>query len=150
MPAAILPAWIDSMGNDTLSTVVSIIRWPILAVLVMAGLAVLYRYAPNRDEPKWQWTSWGAVIATVIWVVASLAFSFYASAFGNYNKTYGSMAAVVVLMLWLMISAACILLGAQINAELEHQTEKDSTQGSAQPRGTRDAYVADHVGAASS
>ena len=87
----------------------------------------------------------GAVGATVLWLVASGLFSLYASHFGSYNKTYGSMAAVIVMMLWMFITAACVLLGAELNAELEHQTEKDSTKGPPRPLGQRDATMADEV-----
>jgi membrane protein len=88
----------------------------------------------------------GGVAATLLWIIASGAFSFYSSHFGSYNKTYGSMAAVVVTMLWLYITAACVLVGAEFNAELEHQTEKDSTKGPPEPLGQRDAAMADTVG----
>ena len=115
---------------------------------MMAALSILYRLAPDRDQPRWRWVSWGAAIATIIWIVASLGFSLYTSTFANYSKTYGSMAAVVITMLWLWITALCILLGAEINAELERQTHKDSTRGPARPKGVRDAYAADTVGAA--
>lgn len=111
-----------------------------------AGLAVLYRYAPDRDEPQWRWTSWGAGIATAVWIVASLLFSLYASRFGSFNETYGSLAAVVVLMLWLMITAFSIILGAEINAEMEAQTERDTTVGEEQPMGERGAEKADALG----
>jgi membrane protein len=142
------PTWIASLGNDVLSTVVSILRWPVLVVLFMAGLAVLYRYAPDRDEPKWRWVSWGSGIATGLWILSSVLFSLYANMFGSYNKTYGSVAAVVVTMMWLFITAACVLLGAEINAELEHQTMKDSTKGEPRPLGDRGAEMADTVGEA--
>jgi membrane protein len=144
---AVVPAWVEGSGS-TLATAVSIARWPLLVVLMMVALSILYRIAPDRDQPRWRWVSWGAAIGTVIWIVASLAFSFYTSNFGNYSKTYGSMAVVVVTMLWLWITALCILLGAEINAELERQTYKDSTRGPAQPKGDRRAYAADTVGAA--
>jgi len=141
-----IPAWLDSRGWSTASSVVSVVRWPAIVVFMMAALAVLYRFAPDRDEPKWRWTSWGAGIATAAWLLASIGFSIYATNFGSYNKTYGSMAAVVVMMLWLYITAACVLLGAEINAELERQTTKDSTKGADQPMGQRQATVADTVG----
>jgi membrane protein len=144
---AVAPGWLGDVGGSAMSTVVAVLRWPVLIVLMMAALAVLYRVAPNRDEPRWRWTSWGAALATVVWIVASLGFSFYSSNFGNYSKTYGSMAVVVVTMLWLWITALCVLLGAEVNAELERQTAKDSTKGAERPRGQRDAVAADTVGA---
>lgn len=142
------PSLIESTGNDAARLAVSILRWPVLLVLMVGALSALYRYAPDRHQPKWRWVSWGSVAAAVLWIAASMAFSFYASHFGSYNKTYGSMAAVVVLMLWLFITSLCVLVGAELNAELEHQTEKDSTRGEAEPRGRRNAFVADTVGKA--
>jgi membrane protein len=93
--------------------------------------------------------SWGAVIAVVLWVAASLLFRLYAANFGSYDETYGSLAAVVMLLLWLLITAFVVLLGAQINAEMEHQTTVDTTEGPDRPIGDRDATMADTVGAAS-
>jgi membrane protein len=144
---ALAPAWADSVGNDALSTAISIVRWPLLIVVMMAALAALYRLGPDRDQPRWRWVSWGAVIGTAVWIVASLLFSVYTSNFGNYSKTYGSMAVVVVTMLWLWITSLCVLIGAEVNAELERQTERDSTRGAARPRGQRGAEVADEVAA---
>lgn len=123
---------------------VSLLRWPLLALLMMIGLAFLYRYGPSRANPRWTWVSWGAVIATVFWVAASIGFSLYVANFGSYDKTYGSLGAVVVLMFWLYISAFVVLLGAELNAELEHQTAHDTTTGKPQPAGERGAFVADH------
>lgn len=127
-------------------TVFSVLRWPALAVVAMIGLAALYRYAPDRDEPRWQWVSLGAVVATVLWLVGSSLFSLYANKFGSFNETYGTLSAVIVLLLWLSLTAFFILLGAEINAESEHQTVRDSTEGPERPKGERDAYVADTVG----
>lgn len=129
-----------------LRVLVSILRFPVLAGGMMIGLAVLYRYAPDRDDAQWQWVSWGAALATALWVVASILFSVYASSFSSYNKTYGSLAAIIVLMLWLLITAAVVILGAELNAELESQTARDSTVGEERPLGERDARAADVVG----
>lgn len=122
------------------------LRWPLLAALMMVGLSVVYRFGPDRDDPEWTWVSWGAAIATVLWVAMSAVFSFYVSSFGKFNETYGTLAGVVVLMLWLSLSAFIVLVGAEINAELERQTAKDTTRGPDRPIGTRDAYAADTVG----
>jgi len=149
MLLTVAPSWIEGTGSAALGLAVTVVRWPALFVAMMVGLAVIYRYAPDRDEPKWRWVSWGAAIATALWVLASVGFSIYASQFGSYNKTYGSMAAVVITMLWLYLTALCVLLGAVVNAELEHQTMKDTTKGEPEPLGKRDAFVADTVGAAS-
>ena len=143
---AVLPAWLSSSPlGDAAETAVSIGRWPVLLVLMLAALAFLYQVGPDRDRPTFRWVSWGAVIATVLWLGASGAFSLYVSRFGSYNETYGTMGAVIVLMLWLLITALCVLIGAEINAELEHQTATDTTKGPRQPIGTRGAYVADTV-----
>jgi membrane protein len=124
--------------------------WPVLGAGLAVGLAVLYRVGPDRDDPEWRWVSWGAVIAVVLWVIASIAFQVYTANFASYNKTYGSLAAVVVLLMWLWLSAYVVLLGAQINAEMEHQTAHDTTVGRDRPIGHRRAEMADTIGAPSS
>jgi membrane protein len=123
----------------------AIVRFVLLAVLLLAGLAALYRYGPDRDKPKWGWASPGSVVATVLWVLASVGFSVYVNAFGNYNKTYGALAGIIILMLWLYLTAYVVLVGAELNAELELQTAKDTTAGPTRPLGERDAHAADHV-----
>jgi membrane protein len=121
-------------------------RWPLTAICIVVALAVLYRYAPSREKPQWRWVSWGAVAAAVLWVVGSALFSLYVSNFGNYNATYGSLAAIVILITWLLLGAFSILLGAEINAELERQTAQDTTVKESQPMGRRGAYAADTLG----
>jgi membrane protein len=144
---ALLPALVGNLGlPETVQAWARWLRWPILAGAFMAALAVLYRYGPSRAEPRWRWVSWGAAAATLLWIVGSLLFSWYVTNFGSYNETYGSVGAVVILMMWFWLSAYIVLLGAELNAEMEHQTEQDSTSGTAQPLGRRGAYVADHVG----
>jgi membrane protein len=127
---------------------VAVLRFVVLAGLLVAGLAVLYRYAPDRDEPKWTWVSWGSGIATLLWVLASVGFSVYATFFGNYNKTYGALAGVIILMFWLFLTAFVVLLGAELNTEMELQTARDTTAGPERPMGERQAHAADHVAAA--
>jgi len=129
--------------NGPLRWVIEVVRWLLLAALVMVALAVLYRVAPDRDAPKFRWVSAGAATATVLWLVASAAFSLYVTFFGNYAKTYGALAGVVLLMLWLWLTSYAILLGAEINAESEEQTVKDTTSGPEQPLGRRGAVKAD-------
>ena len=124
----------------------SILRWPVLGTLVVLGLAALYRYAPARDNPRWRWVTPGALVATVLWLVGSVGFSVYASVFGDYQKTYGGLSAVVVLLLWLYVTAYIIVFGAELDAETERQTARDSTVGSTKPLGQRRAYAADTVG----
>jgi membrane protein len=125
--------------------IVAIVRFVVLAGLLVVGLAVLYRYAPDRDEPKWGWVSWGSGIATLLWVLASIGFSIYVNAFGNYNKTYGALAGVIILMFWLFLTAFVVLVGAELNTEMELQTAKDTTAGPTKPMGDREAHAADHV-----
>lgn len=146
-----VPAAINIIGlQDTpIGWIASLARWPILAVTIMLALAVFYRYAPDRREPKWRWVSWGSAMATVVWLLGSLGFSIYVSNFGSYNETYGSVGAVVVLLLWFNLTSYVVLLGAELNAEIEHQTARDTTDRDgrpARPLGQREAYVADTVG----
>jgi membrane protein len=134
---------------DNLPTVlrwlVAIIRFLILGGLLVVALAVLYRYAPNRDQPKWSWVSWGSGIATLLWVLATIGFAVYANFFGNYNKTYGALAGVIILMFWLFLSAFVVLVGAELNTEMELQTARDTTKGPEEPMGERGGHAADHV-----
>jgi len=128
------------------SGLVSLVRWPALAAGFILGLGVIYRVGPDREDARWRWVTPGAVLATALWLLVSVAFSIYTSNFGKYNETYGALGAVVVTMLWLQLTALVILLGAELNAELEHQTRKDSTTGPAKPMGERGATMADTVG----
>jgi membrane protein len=125
--------------------IISAVRWPILAVLVMFALAVIYRVAPSRERARWQWVSPGAIAATLLWIVGSALFSIYVSRFGSYNETYGSLGAVIVLLLWFWLTSYIILAGAELNAELEHQTARDTTTGPERPMGARGARMADTV-----
>jgi membrane protein len=138
------PALADSWPAG-LRWTVGALRWVLLAGLLIAALAVLYRYAPDRDQPRWSWVSWGSAVATVLWILASIGFSVYVNAFGNYNKTYGALAGIIILMFWLYLTAFVVLVGAELNAEMELQTVEDTTAGPTRPMGQRDAYAADHV-----
>ncbi|WP_133366130.1 YihY/virulence factor BrkB family protein [Qipengyuania sediminis] len=121
-------------------------RWLVLAGLALLGLAALYRYGPSRDKPRWRWVTPGSLLATVLWIAGSGLFSIYASNFGSYNETYGTLGGVVVLLTWLWLSAFIVLLGAEVNAEIEHQTARDTTVGADRPLGARGAAMADSVG----
>jgi membrane protein len=112
------------------------------------GLACIYRFGPSREAPRWRWITWGSAAATIMWIVASALFSFYAANFGTFNETYGSLGAAIGFMTWLWISAIAILLGAELNAEMEHQTKRDTTTGGPKPLGARGAKMADTLGAA--
>ncbi len=141
-----LPAILNAVGlQGTSAMLLRILRWPVLFILLSIALAAIYRYGPSRREPRWRWVSWGGVAATLLWLVASWAFSFYVDHFGSYNKTYGSLGAVIGFMTWIWISSIVVLAGAELNAEMEHQTAKDSTTGKDKPMGTRQARMADET-----
>ncbi len=125
-----------------------LLRWPVMFALVVLGLSVLYRYGPSRRNAKWRWVSVGSVVAALTWIAVSVAFSWYLSKFADYNATYGSLGAVIGLMTWMWISTAVVLIGAELNSEIEHQTARDSTTGAEKPIGARGAVMADTVGAA--
>jgi membrane protein len=123
-------------------------RWPALLVVTVLALAVLYRYGPSRDKAKWTWLAPGSILAAIGWMIFSMLFSWYVSSFGNYNETYGSLGAVIGFMTWMWLSVTIILVGAELNAETEHQTVHDTTHGPQAPLGVRGAQMADTVGAA--
>jgi membrane protein len=144
---AILPAAVHLVAVGTATKwLLLLVQWPLLIVLVMLGLAVLYRFGPDRDEPQWRWVSPGSVAATLLWIVASVGFTVYVANFNSYDKTYGSLGGVVVLLTWLYLSALTVLLGAVINAQAERQTRKDSTEGPPRAMGRRGARAADTLG----
>ncbi len=128
--------------------ILPLLRWPALFVLMIIGLAMLYRFGPSRRRARWRWVSVGSVFAALAWIAVSLAFSWYLSRFADYNATYGSLGAVIGLMMWLWISTLVVLVGAELNSEIEHQTARDSTVGPEKPLGARGAVMADTVGAA--
>jgi membrane protein len=128
--------------------ILQLVAWPALFVVLCLGLAVLYRYGPSRRRAAWKWITWGSVAAATVWLLSSIGFSLYAAHFGSYDRTYGTLGAVVGLMTWMWISSMVVLLGAELNSEIEHQTAKDSTTGPAKPLGQRGATMADTVGAA--
>jgi membrane protein len=143
---AVAPVLLDRVLPTGIGRVLAEVgRWFGLLVAVMVGLALLYRIGPDRDAPRMRWVSVGAAVATVIWLAASLGFSLYVDNFGSYGETYGALAGVVVLMLWLWITAFVVLLGAEINAEAEQQTVHDTTVGPEAPLGSRGAVKADTV-----
>lgn len=143
----VVPAILALLRLDTFSEIIiAVMRWPVILVLVATGISVLYRYGPSRERAKWRWISWGSALATIVWIAASAGFSFYLQNFANYNATYGSLGAVIGLMLWTWISVVILLVGAELNAEMEHQTTRDSTTGRPRPMGERGAVVADTLG----
>jgi membrane protein len=145
----VLPVVLAFIGlGSGLEWLLSLARWPILLAAVVAGLAVLYRYGPSRTKAEWKWVTPGSLVAAVLWLVVSMLFSWYVANFGSYNETYGSLGAVIGFMTWIWISGIVVLVGAQINAEMEHQTAKDTTVGVSKPMSSRGATMADTLGAA--
>jgi membrane protein len=136
----VLPVALDFFGlsfeGDLL---VRIARWPALLTILTVALAFIYRYGPSREKARWRWITWGSALSAILWLAASVLFSWYAANFGKYNETYGSLGAVIGFMTWLWISAIVILLGAELDAEMEHQTARDTTTGPTKPMGARGA-----------
>ncbi len=145
----VAPIVFSAVGLSSLpGRAIAILRWPLLLVVAAAALAAIYRYGPSRTEARWQWLSVGSVAAALGWLITSVLFSWYIAHFGAYNATYGSLGAAVGMMMWMWISAIVILLGGELNAEIEHQTAHDSTVGAEKPIGERGAVMADTIGAA--
>ena len=141
-----LPIALNFVGlGKVTDLLLRVARWPLLLVIVTVMLAVIYRYGPSRTEARWRWVSWGGAFAAIVWVLVSLAFSWYVAHFGSYNKTYGSLGAAIGFMTWIWISATIVLIGAELNAEMEHQTKRDTTTGAEKPLGARGANKADTV-----
>ena len=144
----VVPVVLNFLGLGSATELIfKIARWPALLIVVTLALAVLYRYGPSREKPQWRWITWGSAVAAVSWLVVSLLFSWYAENFGNYNKTYGSLGAIIAFMFWIWLSIIVVLIGAELNAETEHQTARDTTTGRPKPLGSRGAKMADTVGA---
>ena len=133
-----LPSFVD--------TAALVLRWILLWLFAALGLAIVYRYAPSRENARWRWVTWGSVIAATLWLVSSVLFSLYVRNFGSYGKTYGALGGVIVLIMWFYLQGYAIVLGAEFNAEMEHQTAVDTTRGPPAPMGERGAYVADTLG----
>jgi membrane protein len=145
----VVPAMLAIVGLDGWSeTLVRWLRWPVMLLFVAFAISLVYRYGPSRERAKWRWLTWGAVVATVVWVAASVGFSWYLENFADYNATYGTLGAIIGFMVWTWISVMIVVVGAELNAALEHQTAKDTTTGASRPMGERGAVVADTIGAA--
>jgi membrane protein len=146
----VLPLVLSYMGlGGWTETLLRFLRWPLLLGLVIFGLAVLYRFGPSRESPRWEWLTAGSVFAAIAWLVGSALLSWYLANFANYDATYGSLGAAIGMMIWMWMSSIVILLGAELNSEVEHQTARDSTTGHEKPRGDRGAVMADTVGQSS-
>ncbi|WP_052362539.1 YihY/virulence factor BrkB family protein [Falsirhodobacter sp. alg1] len=144
---AVLPAVLSFLsirtGNDFVAAL--LIRWPVIFIVMLVSLACLYRFGPSRDAARWRWISPGAIFASIALILFSMAFSLYAGNFANFNETYGSLGALMGLLMWLWLSSVIVLVGAEINSEAEMQTNHDSTTGKPKPMGDRNARAADLV-----
>ncbi|TCD05007.1 YihY/virulence factor BrkB family protein [Erythrobacteraceae bacterium CFH 75059] len=144
----VVPLVVDGLGlPPVLATVLNLLRWVVLAAIAVLGLSLLYRFGPSRENAKWRWITPGSAIAVALWVVGTGLFSIYVQNFGNYNETYGALGGVIILLTWLWLSAFIVLLGAELNSEIEHQTMRDTTTGPEEPMGERGAVKADSVAA---
>ncbi|MFW5924861.1 MAG: YihY/virulence factor BrkB family protein [Myxococcota bacterium] len=142
-----IPVLLGTVGLEREGrTMIDVLRWPLIAAILLMGLGVVYRFGPDRERPRWRWVTPGSVLAVALWLAGSLLFSFYVENFGSYNETYGALGAVAILLLWFFLSAFIVLLGAEVNAESERQTRQDSTTGEPRDLGDRGAYAADTVG----
>ncbi len=146
-----LPPALKYLGlSHATELIAKIARWPALFVVVSLALALIYRFGPSRDKPKWRWITWGSAFAALAWLLASILFAWYTQKFGSYIETYGSRGAVIGFMTWIWLSTIVILIGAELDAEMEHQTVRDTTEGTPEPMGGRRATMADTVGRAQS
>ena len=144
-----VPALLSSMRlGGTTAVLVRYLRWPIILVGAAIAIGVLYRFGPSRSRPMWRWLVPGAALASLVWLAASIGFSWYLQNFANYNATYGSLGAVIGFLMWVWISTVILLVGAEFNSEMEHQTSIDSTEGEEAPMGQRGATMADTLGRA--
>jgi membrane protein len=143
----VLPLIIDYLGlSSEAKWLVELGKWPVLLLVVALAVAMMYRYGPSREKAQWSWLTSGSAFAAIAWLVVSVLFSWYAANFGNYNKAYGSLGAVIGLMTWMWLSSIVILLGAELDAEMEHQTAHDTTTVAPRPLGARGARMADTIG----
>jgi membrane protein len=146
----VVPVLLRLLGvpEDSGPALLSLLRWPLLYLVILFLLACLYRFGPSRASPRWRWVTWGSALAAAVWIGGSLLLSWYVANFGSYNATYGSLGAVIGFLIWMWLSTMVVLVGAEINAETEHQTAEDSTEGGRKPMGTRGARMADEIGPA--
>jgi membrane protein len=142
-----IPVALKLLGTSTAVQIVAdVLQWALLWFFAVLGLAFVYRYAPAREPARWRWVTWGSAIAALLWLGASALFAVYVRSFANYGKTYGALGGVITLLMWFYVSSIVVVLGAEINAEMERQTKKDTTEGPQAPLGERGAYAADTVG----
>ncbi len=150
LAVGIVPAMLALLHLEGWTEVlIAIGRWPLLLASIWFGISLIYRYGPSRHNAKWRWLNWGSALATIVWLSASAIFSYYLQNFADYNATYASLGAVIGLMMWTWISMIILIVGAEINAEMERQTANDTTVGPPEPMGQRGAVVADMIGRSS-
>jgi membrane protein len=143
----VLPPVLKAVGlGGGVELLIGFAKWALLFLGATLGFAILYRFAPDRDRPRWAWITPGAVLGVLLWLAGSAVFSIYVSNFASYNETYGTLGAAVILLMWLFLTTFSVLLGAELNAELERQTRKDTTKGPPEPMGERGAHAADTLG----
>ncbi|SDY62760.1 YihY/virulence factor BrkB family protein [Citreimonas salinaria] len=145
--ALVIPPAAEALGlSGWTDTIVTVSRWPLLALLSMVALGLIYRHAPARRPPRWSWVTPGAIVATALWLGGSWLFFAFVRNIASYQPTYGALAGVVILLLYIWLTAFVVLLGALLNAEMEHQSARDTTRGPVRPMGERDAQMADTLG----
>lgn len=143
----VLPVALKVLGTSTwVQWLSGALRWTLLWAISVLALSVLYRYAPSRQRARWHWVTWGSAIAATLWILGSALFAWYVGSFASYGKTYGALGGVIALLMWFYLSSFTIVLGAEINSEMERQTKRDTTEGPEAPLGQRGAYAADTVG----
>ncbi|SCB58787.1 membrane protein [Rhizobium aethiopicum] len=142
MPVVLSFLWLDQFKEQ----MALLLRWPVLLFVVAVAVTLVYRFGPSREPARIRWMTWGAGLTAVAWAVMSLGFSFYLEHFANYNATYGTLGALIGFLIWIWLSVVILIVGAELNAELEHQTARDTTTGHPLPMGARGAYVADTLG----
>lgn len=143
----VLPVVLKVLGTSTwVQMLTGALRWIVLWVVAVLGLALLYRYAPSREPARWKWVTWGSAIAATLWIVVSVLFAWYVARFASYGKTYGALGGIIALLMWFYLTSLTVVIGAEINSEMERQTVRDTTEGPEVPMGQRGAHAADTVG----
>ena len=143
----VLPVALEVFGTSGwVQTLAGVLRWVLLWLIAAIGFSALYRYAPSRHRARWRWVTWGSALAATLWILVSVGFAFYVSTFASYGKTYGALGGVIALLMWFYLSSFTIIVGAEVNSEMERQTKRDTTEGPEAPLGARGAFAADTVG----
>ncbi|KQQ80591.1 YihY/virulence factor BrkB family protein [Aureimonas sp. Leaf324] len=143
----VVPAVMAVVGAQSYTDeLVAAARWPVVFVVIVGAISMIYRYGPSRNRARWSWVLFGAMLTASVWLAASIGFSWYLRSFANYSVTYGSLGAAIGFMMWVWISSIIFIVGAEVNAEMEHQTAMDTTDAPDKPLGERGARVADTIG----